>query len=465
MSSVEPRRVVSLQLRLILALCGGLGALLVAMFFWLDHTIDGEIRGRLDRQLVDRARIVSALLGAPGTELASSDLLPEYAQLSHTDFFVVWDHRGRVLARSESSRDREFAPPPEAPHSQPVHYNVTMPDGHDGRAVAMRTQISVGGASRTAVVAVGQDRSETEDLERRIHYALLAGVVLTLLLATILAILAVRSGLRPLQKMGIRVAALSLEQAPIKALGDQVPRELRPFTRALDSAFARLFGILERERRFARDVAHELRTPLAEMRTTVELARRDESLATHPLLATAQLAVERMQRTVDGLLALVRHESGQTELLPEPVELVQLLREQQHSIEAQMQRRELGLSSQLPSEAWTQSDGALLERIIANLLQNAASYAPSGSVIHVRLAHDNGLMLYIGNAAPDLSEADMSHLGDRFWRKHPDIEPEQHGGLGLALTRALAQALQLPLEFRLADGALTACVGPFAKLQ
>lgn len=465
MSSPEPRRVASLQVRLILALCGGLGALLVAMFFWLDHTIDAEIRGRLDRQLLDRARIVSALLGAPGTDLAATELLPQYGMLSHTDFFVVWDDHGRVLARSESSRDREFAPPPHAPDNQAVHYDVTMPDGHPGRAAAMRTQISVGGATRTAVVAVGQDRSETEDLERRIHYSLLAGVVLTLLLATLLAILAVRSGLRPLQRMGLRVAALSPEQAPTRAFGDQVPSELRPFARALDSAFERLYGILERERCFARDVAHELRTPLAEMRTTVELARRDETLAAHPLLATAQLAVERMQRTVDGLLALVRHESGQTDLLPEPVELVALLREQQRSIEAQMQRRALTLSSQLPAEAWTQSDGTLLERIIANLLHNAASYAPQDSVIHVRLVHEQGLMLHIGNAAPDLSQADLAHLGERFWRKHPDVDPDGHGGLGLALARALAQALRLPLEFQLAEGELNARLGPFADLQ
>jgi two-component system sensor histidine kinase QseC len=132
-------------------------------------------------------------------------------------------------------------------------------------------------------------------------------------------------------------------------------------------------------------------------------------------------------------------------------------------------RRAMGADARfdasLPAEAWVQSDPALLERIVDNLMLNAREYAPAGTRIDVALAKSQGQwLLRIGNAAPDLTETDLSHLGQRFWRKSPAREATLHGGLGLALAGTLAGVLATTLRFELRQGALWVTLGPLPDI-
>ncbi|HET8764758.1 MAG TPA: ATP-binding protein, partial [Rhodanobacter sp.] len=110
-------------------------------------------------------------------------------------------------------------------------------------------------------------------------------------------------------------------------------------------------------------------------------------------------------------------------------------------------------------------DPALLERIVDNLMLSAREYAPAGARIEVELARSQGQwLLRIGNPAPDLAEADLPHLGQRFWRKSPAREATRHGGLGLALATTLAAVLAMVLRFELRDGVLWAILGPLPDI-
>jgi two-component system sensor histidine kinase QseC len=123
------------------------------------------------------------------------------------------------------------------------------------------------------------------------------------------------------------------------------------------------------------------------------------------------------------------------------------------------------MQTDLPPSAWVQGDLGVIERILSNLLRNAMEYAPDGDAITCRLERgDAGWLLSIGNAAPDLHEDDLEHLGHRFWRKQSEGGTAHHAGLGLALAFALARAIDLPLRFSLQDGRLTAWLGPWAAL-
>jgi len=82
------------------------------------------------------------------------------------------------------------------------------------------------------------------------------------------------------------------------------------------------------------------------------------------------------------------------------------------------------------------------------------------------LGKDQGQwLLRIGNAAPDLTEADLPHLGQRFWRKSPAREATRHGGLGLALASTLAAVLATVLRFELREGVLWAILGPMPDID
>ncbi|WP_243041148.1 sensor histidine kinase [Dyella sedimenti] len=438
----------SIHGRLLLTLCVGLGVLMTVMFVLLDHSIDHKIYQRLDDDLLQRARGIAALLETQPAEQEMARLQtfrPAYAGGGHTEFLQVWDAAGRTLLVSGSNPRGRLERPAAVPANKPLFYDLALPDHHRGRAVAL--QLLFPGVREPATIAVAEEREQVDRFERSVHMALLGGVVGTALSAALLAIVTVRRGLRPLVRFG---AVARRSEEPPHLPQRQLPLELTPFAEALNDAFDRLRAGMERERRFSRDVAHELRTPLAEMRSAVELARRDGS--TPVSLANLGEAIERMQRCIDSLLAVSRYESGLVPPELEPVDLVPLLR---RAMDGQAR-----VHAVLPAEAWVQSDPALLERIVDNLMRNALEYAPEGGTVELALELARGQwLLRIGNAAPELTEADLSHLGQRFWRKSPAREADGHGGLGLALAGTLAVVLGATLRFSLSDGRLWAELG------
>ena len=446
----------SIRARLLLLLFGALGAMLLALFVGLDWNIDRQIFGRLDQRLLSRAQGIAALLESHPTRSGMDELqtlIPEYADGGHTDFLQIWSTRGQTLLSSASNAAANLhRPTVPIPANAPVFYDLRLPDGHAGRAVALRLTL----AGEDALMVVAQEREQVDQLERHIHLALVLGAFGAGLLAMLLAAWAVRSGLRPLQLFAARTGQDGQDPQPQESLPlSGMPRELRPFAQSLNRAFERLQQALERERRFARDVAHELRTPLAEAQLTLELAQRADrpGAPLHDALAS----IERMRRSVDGLLALSRYEAGLEQPQTEPLELVQLLRRAVALATVSARARAVTIEAPLGVEHWVISDPALLERIIDNLLLNAVQYAPTGSTVQLQLiATGQGACLRIGNPAPELEAQDLLQLGERFWRKSPAREASQHGGLGLALAATLASVLGLQLHFALEGGVLWA---------
>ena len=443
----------SIHGRLLLTLCVGLSLLMAAMFVSLDYVIDRKIYQQLDDDLLQRARGVAALLETPPVDVAMARLQtlhPAYAGGGHTEFLQVWDAEGRTLAVSGSNEGGRLELPAAVKANQPLFYDLALPDRHRGRAVALRLLFP--GTREPATLAVAEEREHVDRFEHALHVALLVGVLGTALSAALLAIVTVRRGLRPLLAFG--KATRAPDTAP-HLPQQQLPHELAPFAEALNEAFDRLHAGMERERRFSRDVAHELRTPLAEMRAALELARRDPEKTS---LDNADAAIDRMQRCIDSLLAVSNYESGLAQPELEPMDVVPLL------------RRAIGLDGRidavLPAEAWVQSDPALLERIVDNLMRNACEYAPAGSRIAIELGKAQGQWrLRIGNAAPDLTAADLPQLGQRFWRKSPAREATRHGGLGLALVGTLAAVLSMVLRFELREGVLWAILEPLPDID
>lgn len=450
----------SIRSRLLLLLLGGLGTLTLSLFLLLDYSIDGQIFGRLDTSLLGRARGIVVLLESHPRDAALAELQeisPEYAIGGHTDFLQIWDASGRTLISSASNAAANLQPPTApVPANAPYFYDLRLPDGHRGRAVALR--FSMPGRAADDVLVVAEEREQVDQLERRVHMALVSGVLGMGLLAALLSVLAVRGGLRPLLSFAGRsrdATPFDVEHLPL----ERMPRELRPFATTLNATFDRLQDALGRERRFARDVAHELRTPLAETRMAVELASDSSEHA--PALRDALASIDRMQRCIDGLLALSRYEAGMDQAQIEPLELTELLRHALVMVAGPAAKRDVRMDAQLPAECWVISDPALLERIVDNLLLNAVEYAPSGASVQVLLTQDDGASsLRIGNDAPELGAEDVLRLGERFWRKSAARESSNHGGLGLALSATLADLLGLTLAFALDHGRLWATLTP-----
>ncbi len=451
----------SLQRRLAASLVICIGGTFAILFPVLDYWIDHEIYRRMDTTLMQRSAAVGRVLQELDARKLES-LMPEYEPGGHTEFFTVFDSQThRTLLRSPSSAGAELALGP-LEQGTPRYYDVTLPDGHAGRALA--TRISVAG-EKSRLLVVATERRDWDQTERRIHFALLGGIVLATFLATGLALLMVRRIVVMLERVGVQLADLRSDR-PIARIGADFPRELRPFAEAFNQGLHHLYVAIVRERRFSRDVAHELRTPLAEIRISAESALIDADPARiqRALNATIQ-ASSRMQRSVDTLLLLARLESGQHTLALDPLDLTALLQELLAGLNVQQMAPKSPIRVTLPESAWVQSDQGVIERIVSNLLRNAIEYAPEGDDIQCRLEREaSGWMLTIVNTAPNLQASDLDQFGLRFWRKDSEGGTAHHAGLGLALALALAHAIDLPLAFSLDNGRLSARLGPWPPL-
>lgn len=434
----------SLLQHLLLVQMSGLLLLFTALFFVLDGTIDRELYQRLDSELLDRARSYAVLV-AVGHE---ADLPRDDAPGASFDL--------RVLTPTAWAARHPGAAPRIG---QPRYFDTVLADGAPARALAL----ALTAAGQPRVLLLAESRERTDRLERQLQYTLLGGIVLALALAAALATLSLRRELRPLAEFSAVLRRIDPEHLPASLPQQALPQELQPLRAALDATLQRHAAALARERLLLREVAHELRTPLAEMRSEVELALRAQG--DHAALHASLAGIARLQRITDSLLLLARYESGQAQPLLEPLDLAALLRAACARAAAQGAARAITVQVQAEDECWISSDPVLLERILDNLLHNAVSHAPAASRVQAHCACADAVRLVISNAAPALDPADLAQLGRRFWRKRATQAGDGHAGLGLALAQTLAAVLHTQLRFTLHDGILYAHLGPLAALH
>jgi two-component system sensor histidine kinase QseC len=238
---------------------------------------------------------------------------------------------------------------------------------------------------------------------------------------------------------------------------------LRPVAASFSALLQRLLDALAREKRYARNVAHELRNPLAEIRLLADVgsASREPEACAAAIRDIGAVAAG-MERIVDTLMALTRYEAGLESPQPEPVDLEAELHRQADSLLGAAEQRGLTISLDLPGEVWVHVDSAMVQRMLANLLGNAVAHSPRGATVQVALSPNGDLN--IANPAPHLKPADVARLGEQFYRiGRGEIGP--HAGLGLSLALAIARILGLRLTFTLRDdGCLVAGVRGFHGL-
>lgn len=453
----------SIRRRLTIRLTLALAVVLAALFVSMDHWVDAGANNHLDSVLESQARSVAYALSHNDPDVLTR-LLPQYDTPGHTEFFTVYDGDARMVLGSGNSHHVAVRTPrhsAELPH----YYDVLTPDGHHGRALAV--VLKNHDVGRLLIVAT--ERESWNKTQGGIHSVLVIGIAVTISVVLLLVQWMVRNAFAPLLQQGARIASMDIDKPP-ERVGEHLPTELAPFGAAFNAALGKLYGAIQRERRFSRDIAHELRTPLAETRATAEVALRvGENEALRSGLVTAIAATERMQRSVDTLLALARFEAGQESPALDPLDLAELVAVQIETVRRSAGNNRIALVLQAPAEAWVHSDVGIIERILANLLRNAVDYARAGGTVHCSISNarpndQSAYFICIDNEAPQLAQEDLVHLGTRFWRKHREGGTAQHAGLGLALSLALARSLKLQLEFELRDTRLYVKLGPFPAL-
>jgi two-component system sensor histidine kinase QseC len=441
--SLASRITLYVTLAFALTLCLSVAGLHVVLTHALYSRVDADLQLRLES--LGRLRAAR-----PGLE-SSAGLLAEYSYDAHQDFYQAWDGAGRTVARSDSSVGRDLPLPPAKTVGTGVAYELVLPDGHRGRAMAIQLALLAGDPRSDLTVLVAKETESFEALRRNLLGVMALAAAATLLVALLAARFAIDRSIAPIHTLAGQIAGIDPRSPERPAIDiGTLPAELEPFAARTLLMLDSLLDALEREKRFARNVAHELRTPLAEMRMLAEVGDLSQSLEEARLsLAGVTASATELQLIVDSLLALGRYESGAEQPQTEPLDLVALLHHELTRVAAAARQRRLRMSSHLTGEYWILSDALLLQRLVANLLGNAVSHAPDGATICVVMSPEGSLL--IDNPAPHLEQEDVARLRERFYRVDSG-RGGSHAGLGLALSEAIAAILGLQLELQLGYG-------------
>jgi two-component system sensor histidine kinase QseC len=216
-------------------------------------------------------------------------------------------------------------------------------------------------------------------------------------------------------------------------------RELVGIRSRLDELIERLGSALERERRFTSAAAHELRTPLAELKTLAQVSDRwpeDHELRGRVPRDVLALTA-RMQNTVESLLSFARATRESPDSNTERVDLSSMLSRLVESNAPGAGEGRARISSSIEPALIASRDPTIIESVLRNLLDNAIAHGGKTSPISVRARRDgDSIVVEMENARGDLSESDLRHLFEPFWRKDSSRHGDRHSGLGLALVDA-----------------------------
>lgn len=244
--------------------------------------------------------------------------------------------------------------------------------------------------------------------------------------------------LRPVQRI-TETARASSETDLHHRVGLEGPDdELKELADTLDSLLEALERAFSSQRAFSANVSHELRTPLAILRAEAEikLADPDATQSEHDFARRILDSTEQGERTVDGLLALARSESGL--LSRAEVDLAELTGDVVGDLAASANQVELTLDL---GEATAWGDRALLERLVANLVENAIRHNVQGGWVRVEVAQDGGeAVLRVGNSGPRLTPEEVDTFFEPFVRRQESGAGRDGLGLGLSIVRAIVQS-------------------------
>jgi heavy metal sensor kinase len=463
-------RRLGIRARVVGAFAAVMLVLLVGAGVAIRSGVDDQITDAIDSQLETRIAAVARLLVERGSPAAG---LTEGLDDPGESFTQILDSGGRVVlsttglptvplldakGRDDANegltimlRGVEVEPDEGDEERDTEALEETTPEAfEDDRARVLARSVTVDG--RRFDVIVGDTLEDREDALRALSKVLLIALPLSLLAACLVGWLAIGAALRPVDLMRRRAAGISErsfdERLPLPA-GDD---ELRRLGETLNAMLDRLSAALERERGFVADASHEMRTPLAILRTELELALRAgrSSEELRDAIGSALEEAEGLASLTESLLTLAQADDDGLTLARAPVDAAALVRRvasryEDGAVDLDLDARS-GNDGAGDPDLMLEADAGRLEQALVNLVDNAIRHGGAGTsaapvVISIDRPRDEAgaVVFVIGDRGPGIPEDFLGRAFDRFARA--DASRTTAGtGLGLAIVRAIARA-------------------------
>ena len=427
-----------IRVRVTAAFALAMALVLAASGWFLYARLESHLATSLDAALQVRAQDLAALVRQPNASLAedSGGRLVERGE----SFAQLLDPRGSVLDAtrplgSASLLDRaELA----AAERKPIYANRSSVPGLNEPSRLLATPVQRG--SRKLVLLVGATRGNDSETLASFRDELLIAGPIALILASIAGYFLAGLALRPVESMRRRAAAISAEtpgeRLPVPATRDEIER----LGLTLNEMLERLEDALQRERDFVADAGHELRTPLALLRTELELAlrhgRSPEEL--REALRRSTQEVDRLTQLAEDLLLIARSDRGKLPLTLETLDADELLSSVVSRFQWRAEESARPLAHDAAAGVPIQGDRLRLEQALGNLVDNALRHG-NGRVDLRTATVDGTVELHVVDEGHGFPLAFLEHAFERFSR--PQTGRQGAGaGLGLSIVRVIAEA-------------------------
>lgn len=456
----------SIRERLSYSIIIGMTLLLSIGAFFLYQRVSHQVEQVFDTGLYDKAQALISLteLDEEGLEFdfAEDGVMLEFVGGEAPQYYQLWDTG--LLIKSPTLGAAEL-PRLGVATSQHRFADLVLADGRAGRLIeigfiprievdddedeAWRGEVP---EAKPITLVFARERESLDDSLSAVRLTVLGVFLAVLIVSALSTRRLVGRGLAPLSDIAGQVGEIDESNLGVRISqhGEQSV-EISPIEDQVNHLLERLQSAFERERRFSANVAHELRTPLSELRTLTEVSRMipPEADQLAEFFDDVGDISAQMEKVVLTLLELARSEAGLLQSDPEDIPLAAYCDEiWRHA--TNHNGRSSALVNAIPDGIVIHSDREKLGIILSNLFVNALSYGPHDSEVRVRSGMRNGQwVLEVENTALDLEFEDMAHMKDRFWRKRRIDDGSGHSGLGLTLVEALAKVLDLDVSLSL----------------
>ena len=414
----------------------GLGAFGVGAWFAMRasvyHAVDDELR--------DRIRGVKSFMDRQISSLSIPEIRDEFREHSILgpggDLLQVCDEQGQWLYRSVALESNNI------PIELPTALGATRIENRQVERRSLRfasRRVVVNGKPYTIQVAAGLNEA-FEALER-FRWTLLFTTPLLLIAASAGGFWLSNRALAPFDQISRAAQRISIENLADRLKVTESGDQLQRLSETLNAMFSRLEASVRRIKEFTADASHELRAPVALIRTIAEVAVQRRNRPAEEYLDALEEILEESERTsqvVDSLMLLARADSGKENLECAPVDACAVVREAAEQGEKLARSHSLEFHANVPNgPVPIQADADALRRALLILLDNAVKYTPHGGSVKIALETNDGFaVVSVADSGIGIARQDLAHIFDRFWRADKARSREQGGaGLGLSIAK------------------------------
>jgi heavy metal sensor kinase len=412
-------------------------------FAFFYFFVTAAVRGQTDQELQAEVNTFVAVMGLQGLEAAKRKALLDSQAAGEKKIFIrLLYPDGRVFSSSNMSYWRNIFVSEEAirrmlAQERPVYATMRSPDAvHEVRVVY--AMIAPG-----LILQIGRAMDDLTRVIAAFQKVFVGTMAALFILAVVIGWFMARralGGVERVTRTARRIAAGRLaERVPVGPRGDEVDRLAATFNRMLDRIQALVTGVKE----MTDNIAHDLKSPLTLIRGQAEVALTAGG-TTRDYEAMAGSAVEECDRLlgmIDTMLFISRSEAGVSRPDLRETDIAALVQSACGLFQALAEEKGIALACETPERLTLMADLRLLQRMLANLLDNALKYTPAGGAVKACLspAPGGGVTIAVTDSGPGVSEADRPRIFERFYRG--DRSRSQPGsGLGLSFARAAARA-------------------------